>query len=341
MEILRSRSYARAGLLGNPSDGYHGKTISFIVRDYYAEVILYEWEHLEVVFTAHDHGRFNSIYELANDVKTHGYYGGIRLVKASIKRFVDFCDGRFELHDRTFSIRYESNIPRQVGLAGSSAIIVATLRALIQFYDVPVEPDVLASLVLSVEWDELGIAAGLQDRVIQAYEGLVFMDFSESKMVHKQGLWCGSYEPLDPQLLPPVYVAFNANEGEPTEKFHNNLRARYDQKEPAVVDAIRKFADLAEQGKAALLAGDHDSLAACIDANFDTRLSICRLPHSHVEMVRVARRAGATAKFAGSGGAIVGTLPDEDAFERVAADLAEIGCTVFRPQIAPADSPSE
>ncbi len=41
MEIIRTHGFARAGLIGNPSDGYHGKTISIIVRDFRAEVILY------------------------------------------------------------------------------------------------------------------------------------------------------------------------------------------------------------------------------------------------------------------------------------------------------------
>ena len=31
MELLRKKAYARAGLIGNPSDGYHGKTISIMV----------------------------------------------------------------------------------------------------------------------------------------------------------------------------------------------------------------------------------------------------------------------------------------------------------------------
>ena len=29
--IIQTRAYARAGLIGNPSDGYFGKTISFIL----------------------------------------------------------------------------------------------------------------------------------------------------------------------------------------------------------------------------------------------------------------------------------------------------------------------
>ena len=36
--------------------------------------------------------------------------------------------------------------------------------------------------MLSIERDELGINAGLQDRVIQAYSGTVYMDFSKEIM---------------------------------------------------------------------------------------------------------------------------------------------------------------
>src|SRR5262249_22001393 len=131
MLLIRRRAYARAGLIGNPSDGYHGKTISLIVRNMYAEVVLYEWEDVELVLSEDDLSRFRSVQELERDVKLHGYYGGIRLVKATIKKFVEYCQRQqCALHDRNFSIRYQTTIPRQLGMAGSSAIIVATLRCL-------------------------------------------------------------------------------------------------------------------------------------------------------------------------------------------------------------------
>src|SRR5688500_1097196 len=144
MWLIRKRAFARAGLVGNPSDGYGGKTISLSVRKFYAEVVLYEWEDVEVIWSQEDQSRFRSVQELAEDVQRHGYYGGIRLVKATIKKFVDYCAAQgFRLHGRNFSIRYHSNVPRQVGLAGSSAIVVATLRCLLEFYkdqvQVPVE----------------------------------------------------------------------------------------------------------------------------------------------------------------------------------------------------------
>jgi glucuronokinase len=335
MLLIRKRAYARAGLAGNPSDGYHGRTISVIVKNFWAEATLYEWDRVELVWSQEDQSRFRSVDELARDVRLHGYYGGIRLVKATIKKFVDYCVRQgHPLHDRNFSIRYESNIPRQVGLAGSSAIIVSVLRCLMDFYRVAIPRHVQPSLVLSVETDELGIPGGLQDRVVQVYEGLVYMDFSRELIRQECGLRCGVYEPLEPALLPPLYLAYNADVGEPTEVVHNNLRARYDQGEPAVIEAMKRLADLARRARAALESRDYDELGRLIDANFDLRRSICRIAAGQAAMVERARAVGVPAHFAGSGGAILGICPDDATLARLEAELAAIHCRVIRPVIA-------
>src|SRR5204863_7665004 len=159
--------------------------------------------------------------------------------------------------DRCSSVRVASTIPRQVGLAGSSAIIVATLRCLTDFYGVEIPVEVQPSLALAVEVEELGITAGLQDRVIQVYEGLVSMDFAAERMRETHGYRHGVYERLDPALLPPVYLAYKADVSEPTEVFHNDIRGRYNRGEAAVVAAMTTFAGLAAQAREAPLARDH------------------------------------------------------------------------------------
>lgn len=334
MQLLERRAFARAGLVGNPSDGFGGRTISIIVRNFCAKVVLYEWPEIEILLSQDDRSRFPSLDELSRDVRLHGYYGGVRLVKATIKKFAEFCRRQgHALHERNFSIRYETNIPRQVGLAGSSAIIVATLRALMDFYDVRIPPRVQPSLALSVETEELGIAAGLQDRVIQVYEGAVFMDFAPNRMTEQDGLMCGVYEPLDPSLLPPLYVAYSTDAGEPTEVSHTPLRRLYEQGDPDVVSAMEHFADLTVLARQAILDRDANRLAELINENFDTRARICNLHPDHEKMVKTARNVGASAKFAGSGGAIVGTYKDEAMFERLKTALARIGCRVIKPVI--------
>jgi glucuronokinase len=51
-------------------------------------------------------------------------------------------------------------------------------------------------------------------------------------------------------------------------------------------------------------------------------------------MIEAARAAGASAKFTGSGGAIVGTYEGEEMFSNIKNSLELQGCEVFKPQIA-------
>ena len=113
MQLIRQRASARAGLLGNPSDGYNGRTISVALENFWAETILYEWDRVEILLSREDQSRFDSVADLVEDVRLHGYYGGVRLVKATIKTFVEYCGRRgLALHDRNFAVRYTSNIPQ-------------------------------------------------------------------------------------------------------------------------------------------------------------------------------------------------------------------------------------
>src|ERR1700722_17863464 len=117
--ITTAHAYARAGLIGNPSDGYFGKTISFIIRNFSATVQLWESPHFEILPTHGDLGRFDSVQEFIRDVRLHGYYGGMRLIKACLKRFNDHCrKNGIELRHRNFTIGLSTDIPRLVGLSG-------------------------------------------------------------------------------------------------------------------------------------------------------------------------------------------------------------------------------
>jgi len=327
--IIRTTAYPRAALIGNPSDGYFGKTIAFTFSNFSARVTLYESPDLEIVPCRRDGSIFASIQSLHDDVRLFGYYGGIRLLKSAIKCFYDYCqEHEIKLHANNFTIRYDTNIPNLVGLAGSSAIITATMRALLAFYDVTIPKPQLANLIRAVETRELGIAAGLQDRVAQVYQGVVFMDFDKT-LLETQGF--GHYEPLQISNLPPLYIAYRTDLSEGSEVFHNNIRDRFNRGEKEVVDAMNFWADITMQARAALAEGDWPTLAALMDANFDRRRQIFRLSEGNLRMVETAREVGASAKFTGSGGAIIGTYTDEAMYERLAKAFAPQNIRVFKP----------
>ena len=327
--VITAHAFARAGLVGNPSDGYHGKTISCVVRNFRATVRLWESPHFEIVPSHGDLAKFDTVDAFLRDVRLHGYYGGLRLMKATVKRFHDHARaaGR-ELHRRNFTVSFDTDIPRLVGLSGSSAIVVATLRALMRFYgyDVPLERQ--PGLALGVERDELRITAGLQDRVVQSYEGIVYMDF-DRRLVDGRGY--GDYVPLTPPAPPPLYVAYDPDRAEISDVTHRDLRDLYDRGDPAVVAAMSQFRDLTDRGRSALVAGDWDALGRVMDANFDLRRTIMPIAPENLRMVEAARATGASAKFAGSGGAIVGLYRDGRHYQQLSDAMAALRCPVLRP----------
>jgi glucuronokinase len=329
--IIEQRAYARAGLLGNPSDGYFGRTISILVRNFGAHVVLYESPDLHIEAHETDLNTYKSMGHFMESVGQTGYYGGSRLVKAAIKKFHDHCaQNAMPLSPRNFTIRYETSIPRQVGLAGSSAMITATFRALMRFYEADIPPEILPNLILAAETEELGIQAGLQDRVIQVYEGCVYMDFSKSLM-ETRGY--GRYEPIDPALLPDLYIAYKTELSKVSGKVHNTLKSRYESGDAQVIATLGRIADIAAEGREAILKRDTGTLARLVNENFDQRTRIMQISESNMEMIRKARECGASASFTGSGGSIIGTFANDAMLDRLVNELRKLNAKVIRPVI--------
>ena len=329
--IIESRTYARAGLLGNPSDGYFGKTISIIVKNFGAVVSLYQTPELVIEEMEVDRNNFRNIFHLTDSIRRNGYYGGRRLIKAAIKRFCEYCESnRIRLSNKNFTIRYQSSIPRQVGMAGSSAIVTAAIRALMQFYDVQIPVEVVPNIVLAAETEELGINAGLQDRVIQTYEGCVFMDFDKKYMEKRQH---GKYERIDPALLPKLYMAYKTDLSKVSGAVFNNLKERFNNCDELVLQTIRELADMAEKGKNAIINRDYETLNQLIDHNFDLRCKIMNISESNMELVQLARASGVSAKFSGSGGAIIGMYPDDETLSKLVVNLKKINARVIKPYV--------
>lgn len=312
--VISTKAYARVGLIGNPSDGFHGKTIAVTLSNFWASVELWESERLTLLpHPLYDPLDFSGLADLHFIGRREGYYGGTRLLLATCKRFQELCTTKgIALPRKNFTAKYDTNIPRQVGLSGSSAIVVSLFQALMQFYGltedhIPLETQ--PSFVLSVE-QELGIQAGLQDRVVQIYGGLVYMDF-EAEYMREHGY--GRYQRFPPDVFDwlvslPLFIAYEADPSD-SGKIHANVRARYDAKEPEVLEAMQHFADLTVRAKEALEARDHTALADLMDDNFATRRRIygdqC-LGDANIRMIDICRSCGTAAKFPGSGGAVLG-----------------------------------
>ncbi len=100
-EIAAGEADARAALAGNPSDGYGGAVLAVTLPAYTARAEIRSAERLQV--------------DPDSD-----------LVRAAVRRFARL----FAPEAPAAAITWSTTIPRGVGLGGSSAIVIAVLRAL-------------------------------------------------------------------------------------------------------------------------------------------------------------------------------------------------------------------
>ena len=246
--LIRRTAYSRSGLVGNPSDIFGGKVISLLFDAFRAQATVYESPRLTVVPSDRDRTTFDDAEALIGYRARFGYYGGIRLIEALIVRLHRYCrDRSIDLPRRNFTVEYSSDIPFGVGLGGSSAIITAVFLALMDFYeltDADIPKPEQPTIVLETETEELGITAGPQDRVIAVYGGVVVMDFSEEARARNGGRH-GDYRPLPPELLPPLFVAWDERLSKSSGTVHNAMRYRAAiEHDPAVIEAMARKAAL-------------------------------------------------------------------------------------------------
>lgn len=279
---------ARAALAGNPSDGYGGAVVAVPVPD------------LAAFASAEPADRF-SVRAAGAELE--------RLLAATARAFADAVGRPADV-----TLSATTTIPRSVGLAGSSALVICALRVLAATIDHRFEPVELAQLALAVERDRLGIAAGLQDRLVQSVGQLVAMRFAPV-----------AYERLDPPIDLPLFVAWSGAAAQTSDTVHRSLQRRFDVGDPHVVASMRGLAEQANVAADAIKSGDLTRLGRAIDRTFEIRSMMIDVDATTQAMVRIAVRNGAPANSAGSGGSIVGLAHDHDHLTELESAFAGYG----------------
>lgn len=327
--MIFSTTPARVGLLGNPSDGYGGRTMAFAVDTFTATVELepLTGPEIEIVPGPDDLPAWSGVDDFVDRVDRFGYGTGPQLLTAAVRTFIDVCDSIDHRRPSGFRLTYSSSIPRQVGMAGSSALVIATMRCLAELVELDIPDHVLPSIALRTETEQLGITAGLQDRVVQTFGGLVSMDFGAMEVDGRFGVAHGVYEQEDASSLPPLFLAFREGAAEPSGNYHSVLRARFEAGDGIVRDTMRALAGVVVEGRAALRWKASERFGELVAENMRLRRRLGPLPEAQLQLVDLAADLDAPATFTGSGGAVVGVHRDADHLAQLQAAYAAIDAT--------------
>ncbi|MFX0183661.1 MAG: hypothetical protein ACFE95_11315 [Candidatus Hodarchaeota archaeon] len=148
-------THARVNLLGNPSDIYYGIVASSTVKNLGVKGIIKESQINEYTINGiHDEGLNTLINSSISFLRQKG----------------------FKINPIEFSVR--SNIPKQGGLAGSSAIIINLLYCLNEIFQLSLSKRLIAHYSTIIEHEVIGITAGPSDRFIITLGGVKYMDFT-------------------------------------------------------------------------------------------------------------------------------------------------------------------
>ncbi len=191
---------ARVNLIGNPSDQYGGSTLGVSLPPR-------AWAALD----AREPGRSDGAPEIA------------RAVLAQLG-----------ITDPDFSIRLASEIPRQSGIAGSTALVVALLRAVLAWQERPLSPYALAELARTVERERMGVQCGYSDQYLCTFGGLRHLDLRGKRFDGDGGPYA-TVEDLSAAVRELPFVVAYTGVHHSSDAVHRPIRERWLAGEPAVV----------------------------------------------------------------------------------------------------------
>jgi len=236
-------------------------------------------------------------------------------------------------------VRYESEIPLRSGLAGSTALVVALLQALLAWQGEYIHLYQLAERTRYVELNYLRIVCGYQDAYMCTFGGLNYMDYRGKQFYRAaEAELFATIEPLAayvPQL--PFVLGFTGVR-HASGAVHKPLRERWLEGETAVVEGYRRITEIARMGKKALLMADWPLLGRLMNENHAIQRDLGGSGESNEQLIAAALEAGALgAKLAGAGqgGTIIALWPWPDSTQLEDA-LREAGASaIYRLQVTP------
>ncbi len=305
----------RAGIIGNPTDGYGGTVISCSLAE-------------------------RATVSVAPSAETRITIGGESTVLRERTEF-ELKQDRFDcaravlnflhLRDQPLSIEVATTIPIQAGLAGSTAILTAMVVALRHWLGLPpLEKHLLAETVRVIELHYLEIQCGYQDQYMTVFGGLNVMDFRDKEFYRelKHEIFA-RVENLDGSVAELPMLLAHTGQRRVSGHVLRPIRERWEQGDRAVREGYHRIAELARLGVRPLIERDWETVARYMNENHRIQQSLGASGEVNDRMIEAALNGGAlAAKLAGAGGG--GTIlalcldPDRTATALTAAGASRI-----------------
>ena len=178
--IVRSKAPLRLGLAGGGTDldvyaNKYGGCVLNATISLYVHCTIEERKDNKIIFEALD---MSKVIELDSKEEL-SINGELDLFKDIYNRIVK----DFNLKPLSFKLSTYSDVPSGSGLGGSSTLVVAIIKAFVEWLNLPLGEYDIAKLAFEIEREDIGIVGGAQDQYAATFGGFNFMEFYGNKRV--------------------------------------------------------------------------------------------------------------------------------------------------------------
>ena len=231
--------------------------------------------------------------------------------------------------DGPVRVEWRTDVPRSSGLAGSTALLAATMLAAGGDASNPLQ---FALDVRRAERVGAGIVCGWQDAVMAVHGGLALLDFAG----YTPDAPDPSHAVVTPLDAPLPFLLITTGVERLSGSVHGPVVARWRAGDPEVRAAVAEIGELARPGAEALASGEYAALGRLMARNHALVAGLGGSGEPVDRLIALCLRHGARgAKLAGAGlgGTVVALTENPDGLRRA---LETEGYTRFaHPEIAP------
>lgn len=283
---IRASAPGRAGIVGNPTDGYGGTVISSTIAERaWCEIRRADHWTLDI---AGEHAAIRS----EDDLALQGDF--LDVARAVLRALWPLPPGH---------LAAGTAIPIRAGLSGSTAILTSILGAALAHTDQAISLYETAEMARAIEYNIMKVVCGYQDQYMIVFGGANYMDF--------RGKEPGAPDPLPWAIVEslPLHgsdchlLLGHTGVQRVSGTVHKGLRERWIEGDRAVVEGYQRITTLAREGKKAIIQRDWPRLGRLMAENHAIQRDLGGSGEANERLIKAALEGGALgAKLAGAGG---------------------------------------
>ena len=297
--IIRSKAPLRLGLAGGGSDvspysDIYGGLILNATINLYAYCTIEETDDNRISIEGYDSNCFDS-FPLSNHLDIDG---NASLIKGVYNRLMK----DYDLPLKSFRLSTYNDAPAGSGLGTSSTMVVAILKAFIEWHTLPLGDYEISRLAYEIERKDLSLSGGKQDQYAAAFGGFNFMEFLQNDMVIVNPLKVKRW--IVDELEASIVLYFTGRSRASAEIIEQQIKNTSSNNHKSI-EAMHRIKQSAIDMKLAILKGDMNEFARILGQGWEDKKRMANSISNPIieEVFNVAIAAGARAgKVSGAGG---------------------------------------